>query len=561
MISGRLSPLARTVQLLAFDRGDLGLVVIYGVGVGLVSLAVPVTVQALVNTVAFGTLIQPVVVLTLLLFVALSGGAALRALQIRIVEMIQRRLFVRVSDRLAHQLPRVPRETMEERNGPELMNRFLDVFGAKKSIGSIVVDGVDAVLVALVGMALLAVYHPLLLLFDLVLIIVAFVVFFVPGRRGIRTSVEESRPKYEVTEWFEEMARHSFALRTVGGRRFAAERADALSRKYLTQRDGHFRLVFRQVVSVLALEAVASVALLGLGATLVIERQLSLGQLVAAELVISSVVVSLGKLGQKLENFYDLLAAVHKVGRLLDLPVEASSPDSSEAPPTGGRPLALRLVEPLPEGSDGGERVSVRVDAGQALAVTGTERQTLALVERLLRQPNGGEGYVRLDGRDTRELPSSVLYAEMALVRWPELFPGTIAENLRMGAPDASVGDLGDALERVGLAARVRSLPEGIYTQLTRSGAPLTDSETLQLTIARALLAGAGVLVLDRALDRMAPEVRRRTMRALFSERRVTLFVVSGEEEVHAHCDLHLDLSDTPVPATDAPTPVQEVRS
>ncbi len=157
------SPLRRMRQLLALDRQDIAVVVIYGVALGLLSLAVPIAVQSLVNTVTIGSLFQPLVVLTILLAVALIGAAVLRALQIRIAEMLQRRLFVRIVVEIGGRLPRMSADALREKNGPELLNRFFDVFTTQKSVTSLLLGGVDAALIALVGLIVLAFYHPVLL--------------------------------------------------------------------------------------------------------------------------------------------------------------------------------------------------------------------------------------------------------------------------------------------------------------------------------------------------------------------------------------------------------------
>ena len=280
--SARPSPLRRARQLLALDGQDIAVIVIYGVALGLLSLAVPVAVQSLVNTVAFGSLIQPLVVLTVLLALALTGAGILRALQIRIAEMLQRRLFVRLVTEIGARLPRVSGTALRDANGPELLNRFFDVFTTQKSVASLLLGGIDAVLIGLVGLIVLAFYHPALLAFDLVLILGAAFVLIPLGRGGTATSIAESKAKYAVVGWLEEMARHPLSFKLAGGDDLARFQVETLARSYLDKRDRHFRIVYRQVVGALSIEVVASVALLAVGGLLVIERQLSIGQVFAA---------------------------------------------------------------------------------------------------------------------------------------------------------------------------------------------------------------------------------------------------------------------------------------
>ena len=542
--SARPSPLRRARQLLALDGQDIAVIVIYGVALGLLSLAVPVAVQSLVNTVAFGSLIQPLVVLTVLLALALTGAGILRALQIRIAEMLQRRLFVRLVTEIGARLPRVSGTALRDANGPELLNRFFDVFTTQKSVASLLLGGIDAVLIALVGLIVLAFYHPALLAFDIVLILGAVFVLIPLGRGGTATSIAESKAKYAVVGWLEEMARHPLSFKLAGGDDLARFQVETLARSYLDKRDRHFRIVYRQVVGALGIEVVASVALLAVGGLLVIERQLSIGQLVAAELIVTAVVASLAKLGGKVETFYDLVAAVDKLGEILDLPLERS--DGEILPPDGSAASGLLLddVEIDSDFAVGPNRVSLRIDPGKRLSIAGTERETTALVDSIfgLRAPRAG--VIELGGHDVRDLSLGALRDRIALVRDAEVFPGCILDNLRAARSGLSAEDAWEALARVGIAETVKSLPEGLQTPLSRDGAPLSRTEVVALTIARALAGQPSLLILDRTLDRIDPRAGARITESLSEDPESALLIVSEDSTIQAQMDEHIEISE-----------------
>ena len=296
---------------------------VFALLVGVLALAMPVAVEALVNTVAFGRYLQPVVVLAILLFTFLAFAAAMRALITFIVEILQRRLFVRVVEDLAYRLPRVQQQSFDHVHGPELVNRFFDVVTVQKTIAALLLDGIAIVLQTVIGMAVLAFYHPFLIGFDVVLLLLIAFIIFVLGRGAVRTAVQESKAKYAVGAWLEELARHHTAFKLHAGTQFALDRADQLAVNWLEYRRDHFRIVMRQILFALGLQALAATALLGLGGWLVILGELTLGQLVAAELIVMMIVGSFAKLGKYIESFYDLLASVDKLGYLFDLPTES----------------------------------------------------------------------------------------------------------------------------------------------------------------------------------------------------------------------------------------------
>ncbi len=533
-----LSPIQRLVLLLEPHHQDLGVVIVYAIGIGVVALATPIAVQALVNTVAFGALLQPVVVLSLLLLGVLVFGATLRGLQVWVIEILQRRLFVRIVVDLAHRLPRASMRAFDQQHGPELVNRFFDVFLLQKAIASLLLSGVEVVLTALVGMVVLAFYHPLLLGLDVLLVIAVAVIVFVLGRDATGTSIKESKAKYSVAAALEEIVRHPTAFKTGGGEAHAISRADELTRGYLNARKKHFSVVMRQIIGSLTLQAVASAALLGIGGYLVLERQLTLGQLVAAELIVASVVGALAKMGTYLDSFYDAIAAVDKLGQLLDLDLER---DDGEAMPPRSGPSAVR-AQRLRFGYAGRELfadAALTIEAGERVALAGPSGGgKSALVDLLfgLRQPTGG--HVSVDSLDLREVEPESLRERVALVRRAELVDGTIVDNVRLGR-DIPIRAVWTAIEAVGLRDELALLPDGLRTVVGPSGAPLSTSQAMRLTLARAIVSPPGLLILDEALDVVHGAARARVLDTLLDPGAPwTLLVVTDDERIFERCDV-----------------------
>jgi ABC-type bacteriocin/lantibiotic exporter with double-glycine peptidase domain len=501
------APARRLLALLRLERDDLRVIVIYAVAVGLLSLATPVAVQALVSTVAFGTLLQPIVVLSLMLLAALGFRAALEAMQARVVESLQQRVFVRAATDLAWRLPRVKREEADHGFGPETVNRFFDVLTVQKTASLLLTDGLATSLQIAIGLMVLAFYHPALLAFDLVLLALASAVVFVPFGRGLKTSIEESHAKYEVAAWLEELARPGPALRSAGGATFAAERADALTGRYLRARRGHFQVVFGQTLGALGLQVFASAALLGLGGWLVVTQSLTLGQLVAAELIVAAVASAMAKLGKLLDGTYDLLTSLDKLGHLVDLPIE--EPERTEAVPgQGGVRVEVHAA------SDGvGAALELELPAGARVAVVGAEGHPLGEWLAGLRVP--ARGAVSFNGVESSRARTPALREDLAFVQRGDFFAGTVLENLTLGRVGVTTGDARAALERVGLLEELRARPEGLDTQLAHNGAPLTHSQLTRLLVARALAGSPRLIVVDESLESIGPAARARCVAAL----------------------------------------------
>lgn len=541
--SSHLPPWRRFLHLLRPERSDMATIVVYGAASAVFALAVPLTVDALISNLTFGTLLTPLVVLVAVLLGCLLLQGVLRALQVFVAETIERRIFVRVAGDLAWRLPRVDITAFDRRYGPELLNRFFDTVTVQKSSSKLILAVTNVVLQSGVGMTVLAFYHPFLLFFVLCLLAAVAVLIFGFGVRGVRTSVAESVAKFEVAAWLQELARHTTAFCTQGGAEFALQRTDKLCRDYLLARRRHFRIWFRQVCGSLGLQVLASTAVLAIGGWLVIDQQLTPGQLVASELIVTAVVANLTKLGEILQGFYDVCAASDKIGHLVDLPLERQ--DGSPLPPGKGLAVELGTVGcGVPDNPHSLREFDLRIEAGERVAIVGTTGGSASyLLDVLfgLRPPT--QGHVTIGGLDLRQLQLGRMRDEIALVHGTEIVEGTLLENLRFGRDAIGAEAVRDALMAVELWDEVLQLPLGLETPLSTRGHPLSSSQTSRLMIARAILGEPRLLLLDGALDVLQPRIRRRVLAHLFDRRHAwTLLVVTQMPDVVAVCDRRIDL-------------------
>jgi ABC-type bacteriocin/lantibiotic exporter with double-glycine peptidase domain len=482
----------------------VAVIFIYALGVGLCSLAIPVGVQALVNSVAFGVVLQPLVVITSLVGGVLLLSGLLRVLQLYVVEILQRRLVVRLSLMLAQRIPHVEFQLFQRRFGPEYVLRFMEVFSAQKTISTLLLDGMAVFFQIVVGLILVSFYHPFFLAFAFVLTITIAVLVIPLGMGGVRTGIRASDAKYEVMTWLQDLARLPIAFKSNLGDAFAIERADYLVGDYLRWRSKHFRVLLRQIVSSIGLQVIASTALLGLGGWLVITGQLTLGQLVAAELIVSVILAGVAKLGGYLEKCYDLCASIAKIDALFDLPYEKFSGSFFKP---GQEPAALDVVNltvhhdalstPLFSG------LSLKVAPGEKLAIWGENasgKSTLADCIYRLSYHKGGR--IEIDGHDVREIHPLELRSEVALVRGADIFHGTIEENLTLSSRESvPYARIREALEMVGLLEEIFSLPQGLRTVLKGPSGVLSRGQAERLMIARGILMNPRLMIIDGSLD------------------------------------------------------------
>lgn len=533
------SPIKELREFLGQNRSAFWTVVIYSAFVGLLALATPIAVQALVNTAAFGTVLQPVLVLVVLLFAGLATASVLKALKTWVVEVLQRRAFVETVARLAYRLPRADFTRAAVSDGTHLVHRFFALFTVQKTAASLLLGGVDVVLAASVGMLVLAFYHPVLLAFDIALIACVAMNIGVLGRGGIATSIAESAQKYELAGFLSDLARPGYSFRDRGGSDYAREHIDELAASWLTARAVHFRVVMRQLIGALATQTLASAGLLGLGGWLVIERELTLGQLVAAELIVTAVVSTFSDLGKHLESYYDLVTSVHKLNTLVEVPLESDEQaGQNDQVAEGAAELIIDGLHVTIAGRALFAGARARIAPGERVRLLGPpESGKTLLLETLFGMYRADHGRIALDGVDIRELSKPALRDRVALVRGAEIVRGTVFDNVRLGRRDIGSGRVRALLDALGMTEELARLPQGLDTMLGPEGAKLSDSQAFRLTLARAVARSPGLLAVDADLTSMTPEALERVFRVISEPSAPwTLLIVGHSAQAASQC-------------------------
>ena len=493
------SPLRRFWGLLKLERRDVLTVFLFATVSGILSLATPLAVESLVNVVSWGTYWQPLFVLAIMLLACLGLSGVLRVIQTCLVEIIQRRQLVRIIGDLSHRFPRANRQAIEAEHPRELANRLFDIMTIQKATAVLLLDGVALVLATTLGMLLLSFYHPFLLGYVLIMLFLMISLTWVLGRGGIRTAIEESRTKYSIVHWLQDVLDSPTAFKVNGGESLAIDRTNRLVSEYLRARESQFSVVIRQVSFAIGMQVIASTTLLGLGGWLVIQGQLTLGQLVASELVVTVIVGSFAKAGKSFEKFYDLMAGVVKVGHLLDVPVDPRR-ELEESPDRQGDVAWDDLEIDCPAGLVCVP--SVRIPSGSRVAIVGNDRYANSILLRTLAglvRPT--KGMAEIAGADARQAGLCTSGRIVGYAGPLEIFHGSLLENVSLGRLGVGRNRVRETLQSLGLWNEVLRLPDGAGTVLQTGGYPLTPLQLVILVIARAIAASPVVVLIDGLLD------------------------------------------------------------
>jgi len=286
---------------------------VYTLAISFLALAVPLSVQFLINSVSFTSMMQPLIVLGLVLLILLIFWATLNALQFFITEIFQRHFFARITSEVTILLLKSKEQNLEK---TDIVNRFFETVTIQKIIPKFLTKTFSTFLQGLVGLVLVSFYHPIFFLFSLGISFSLWLIWSRFYKKALVNSLAKSQTKYDLVECFEKISQNNSVDLN------AVHEINSLTGNYLAQRKDRFRSLFSQVILLLALYVISSVLLLVIGGWLILKGQLSTGQLVAAELILSAILYNFSQLGRDLESFYDLAASCQKLSKFYNFSFE-----------------------------------------------------------------------------------------------------------------------------------------------------------------------------------------------------------------------------------------------
>ncbi|QIP16536.1 ABC transporter ATP-binding protein [Spirosoma aureum] len=320
------SSLQRLLRLLGTERKDIVYTLLFAIITGLIGLTLPLGIQAVFNLVSSGMLFSSVYVMIGLVIVGVLAGGLLTIVQFTLVEIIQQRIFAKAAFEFTYRLPRIQPEALNDYYPPELMNRFFDVVTLQKGMSKVLIDLPAAAVQILFGTILLSFYHPVFLGFGLITLLVIYVVIRLFGPEGTRTSIKESSDKYKVVDWLEQYSLKVSESHAFDERTNPIDQIDKYLASYIKHRNDHFSVLKRFYYSSVGFKTMVTGGLLIIGTSLVVSREMSLGQFVASELVIVLITGAVDKLITSVDTVFDMLTSVEKIGAVTDLPIETDTP-------------------------------------------------------------------------------------------------------------------------------------------------------------------------------------------------------------------------------------------
>ena len=538
-----LSATQRFFKLIKGDRKEISYIYIYAIFAGFTNLTLPLGVQALLNFIQGGAVSASWWVLILAVSIGTLFAGLLVIMQMTVSETLQRRIFTRVSFDFAERLPNLHTEGIRNQYVPELINRFFDTLTLQKGMPKILIDLTTAVMQILFGVILLAFYHPLFIFFGFVLLLFLLLIFRLTSPMGLKTSIKESKYKYEVAYWLEEVGRTLHTFKLAGKSDLPLSKTDKHVSNYLDAKEQHFRILQIQYASIVAFKTLITFTLLSLGGWLVINNQINLGQFIAAELIVLLVINSSEKLIATMEVVYDVLTALDKLGSVADLPLDSDKGIDFQEVNTGkGISLSLQNVA---YSFDNGQKKAVdglnlEVKSGEKVCVVGYNGSgKTTLIQIISCFLNDFEGSILYNGIPRRNLNQRTLRSSIGdFSPQEDIFKGTLRENIALGYEHIQFEDIVKIADAVGLMPFIRTLPDGFDTMLLPGGKTLPRHIVVKIIFARSIVSKPQLLAIEEVMANLENEDRVRIADILTDKKQPwTLLVVTDDPVLASRCD------------------------
>ena len=506
MAKNVLTAWQRLIGLLKLDKRDILQTFYYAIFAGFVNLTLPLGIQAIINLIQGAQISSSWIILVVLVTGGVAFGGLLQLMQIRIIENVQQKIFTRASFEFAYRFPKIKMSELRDYYPPELANRFFDTLNVQKSLSKALLDFPAALLQIIFGLLLLSFYHPFFIVYGIMLLLLIYVVFKFTARRGLETSLQESKYKYKVAHWIQEVARALVSFKLSGKTSHALNKNDLLVAEYLEARESHFRILVIQFIQMIGFKVLVTAGLLVIGGLLVLNQEMNIGQFVAAEIIILLVITSVEKLIRGLETVYDLLTSLEKLGQVVDKELE---PQDGETPLNDAMDLTVEVsaVSYKPQGAKIKvlDDISLTISPKSTTLIMGTNGSGKTTLLRLISglvAPSQGTIYINNVSVENIYPNHYRSFIGQSLTE-ESPFEGTILNNITFGDSTISEKDLYWAIEKVRLTKFVKQQPKGIHTMLFPEGQQIPFNVAKKIVLARAIVRKPKLLILKEPLDQL----------------------------------------------------------
>lgn len=538
--------LYKLFRLLRLDGKEITALYLLSILSGLIQLSLPLGIQAIINfaIVATGRKQLPASMWVLILLVVLGVlfTGMLKVNQMKIVEKIQQKIFTRFSFEFSYRIPKLNVKSIDQYHLPELVNRFFDIPTLQKSMAKLLLDIPTAVIQLCFGLILLAFYNSVFIVFGIILLVVLYLILYISSPKGFEASLEESNYKYDIGGWVQEIARGIKTFKFFNSFNLHLEKTNQLLDGYLHARNRHFQILKLQYWSLVVFKILITASMLIVGGILLIRQEINIGQFIAAEIIILTIMNAVEKLIVSLETVYDLLTSVEKINKITEKPIDEEG--SYEFVKKQGIEIEAKNLCFGFAKNDILQNISFHIKPGQKVSITGDGDSGKTILLRLLTGVfQDFEGDLSFDQIPINNYNLNSLRNHIGIyMQKQDIFSASLWENITLGNPNIKEQDVLDTFKIVGLESFYKGLNKGFDTHLEPTGKQLSSSNVQKLLIARSLLNQPALLLLDEPMKLIAADDKQYLQNYLFGLKDVTIIFTTNDPSIISKSEMVIHL-------------------
>ncbi|MFC5283463.1 peptidase domain-containing ABC transporter [Pedobacter alpinus] len=530
-------------QVINLEKAEIQSVYIYALLNGIILLSIPLGIQAIINLMFGVTISTSLIVLIVLVVFGVLLNGYFQIQQMRMIENLQQHIFTRLTFAYSYRIPKIKLSSIDNYYLPELVNRFFDTATLQKGLSKLLLDLPTATIQIFFGLILLGFYHPIFIIFGFLLFLAGLFIFYQSSSKGFQTSIEESDYKYSVASWLEELSRSIKTFKFNQQTDLHLNRTDELVSGYLDARNKHFKVLIFQYRVIIGFKVIITATMLVVGALLFVNQVINLGQFIATEIIIITIINALEKLIVSLELVYDVLTSLEKINKVLDKPQDQD--DALITPENWQFKAAAEIsIKNLSFGYDNKNKVlknlNLEIAPGEKVCIKGFENSGKSTLLKFLTGmwPNF-EGQFLFNRNPIQNISPEIFHREIAFhFTEDELFAGTLLENLTLGKPISNFMELQKVVALVGLNEFVNGRPDAFEAMLDPQGKKLSFNIAQKILIARCILKKPSLILLDEGWMRIDSETITKITDYLTAKNSdFTLIAITDDDEFAAKCD------------------------
>ena len=522
-------------SILKNDKEEISSIYLMAIIGGLVQLIMPLGIQSIIGFLMSGSYSTSLILLVVVVIASVWADGYLQVRKLKIIERIQQKLFYRYAMDYTEKIPNLKIDQLAYKGLPELVNRFFDVQSLQKSLSKLLLDIPIASIQIIFGLLLISFYHPIFILFGALLLCIVVLILKFTGKNGLLYSKEESTYKYKFVAHLELLAKNFITFKFRENNTLPLQKTDELVSNYLKSRTQHFNVLQIQYWSLIYFKLFTTIAMLLAGVVLVINQQINIGQFIATEIVILTIINAVEKIVINLDQVYDALTAIDKIGIITDKETEKNTGNLII-----GKQEAIDLALKEVSFSYGDKQLLVQsnleIPFRQKVCITGTrEAGKFTLLKLIASLLPVQKGMYTINGKNIQQYQLNNIRSLISFSTLDDaLFTGSLIENLCFSNAIEHPEKLEQLLELFDLSAWVNAHPEGLY-QSIEANESWSYKLIRKLVLVRSLYSADRILLMQDPTNGLEPKYAERLLNYISNLSNTTCIISSSDELITKH--------------------------